>query len=74
MATLWTTADIARELGLADAAVARSFIRRAKLEAVGRAIDTGEKQYDPAAVRAARDAMPGTTPRGGRPKAAPSER
>lgn len=54
---LWTTADIARELGFADPAVARSFIRRARIESVERAGD--RKLYPANVVRAAVDEMPG---------------
>lgn len=61
----WTAVDIARERGLANAAVARSWIRRAGLEPVGRIGDA--KVYDADQVRAAVAAMPGKGVGGGRP-------
>lgn len=71
---LWTTDDIARELGLSDAATARSWVRRMRsrglLDAVDRDPVSDAKLYDPDAVRAAKDAMPGKGVGGGRPRKA----
>jgi transposase-like protein len=62
---LWTTADVARELGMASPAVARSAIRRwrAAGHPAGTPTDrdpvTDEKLYDPQQVRAAKASAPG---------------
>lgn len=63
---LWTTADIARERGLANAAVARSWIKRVGLDPVDRVGDA--KVYDADEVRAKAAAMPGKGVGGGRPR------
>jgi len=61
----WTTADVARELGLASADSARRLLSRWRQEgnpaaiAVGRDPDTDAKLYDPDLIRAAHDARPG---------------
>lgn len=53
----WTTADIARELGLANAAVARTWLRRAGLQALPERVGDA-KVYDSDAVLAAKEQMP----------------
>ena len=61
----WTTADVARELGLASADSARRLLSRLRQEgnpaatAVGRDPDTDAKLYDPDLIRVAHDARPG---------------
>ena len=58
MADLWTTADIARELSLASPAVARSWLRRAGVEALPERVGDA-KVYDREAVLAAKEQMSG---------------
>ncbi|AHH98309.1 hypothetical protein [Kutzneria albida] len=64
---LLTTADIAELRGLANAAVARTWIRRVGLKAVDRDPVTDAKLYDQGEVQAAAKSMPGKGVGGGRP-------
>lgn len=71
----WTTADIARELGLKNPAVARAWVARAARQTglkplPGRVGDA--KRYDSEAVLAAKRQMPGKGAGAGRPRAASS--
>lgn len=54
----WTTADIARELGLKSPAVARNWVRRAGLQPLPERI-ADAKIYDSAEVLAAKERMVG---------------
>ena len=64
----WTPSDVAREVGLKDAASARAWIARANLRHLDRAPDGETKRYDSGQVLSARAAMPGRGAGGGRPR------